>query len=259
MSGTHEHEHEHGPVDSSGMPWAHRELSPSGFERDTGEADPAVREAMAALAAYPSSEGERRLLARVAAARWLVPVVAVGVDTEVEDGMRVDGHAEMATVSLTGPDGQRALPVFSGLDALAAWDPDARPVPVTADRAAQAAVAEGCDIILLDLASPQALALRPSMVWALAMAREWVPAHEDPVVTSGVAAAVRVEADVVEHEVSDGEPPASGVVRVTLVLRPGLGDAQVAALATRVGERLATDGELRARLDGLSFAVRSAG
>jgi len=182
----------------------------------------------------------------------------MAVDTEIRDGLRVDGHAEMATVTLTGPDGQRALPVFSGLDALAAWDPQARPVPVTADRAAQAAVAEGCDTMLLDLASPHALALRPSMVWALAMVRDWEPAHEDPVVAAGVAAAVAAEPDVAGHDLGDGEPPASGVLRVRLALRPGLGDEAVAALATRVGERLATDGELRARLDGLSFAVRQA-
>ena len=32
----------------------------------------------------------------------------------------------------------------------------------------------------------------------------------------------------------------------------------MAALATRVGERLAADGELRARVDGLAFALRPA-
>ena len=44
------HGHGHGeavPVDSSGMPWAHRQLSPSGFEDDDGAADPLVREAAA--------------------------------------------------------------------------------------------------------------------------------------------------------------------------------------------------------------------
>ena len=35
-----------------------------------------------------------------------------------------------------------------------------------------------------------------------------------------------------------------------------LTDEQVRAVATRVGERLATDGELRARIDGLAFRLR---
>lgn len=254
----HDHHHEHahdGPVDSSGMPWAHRALSPSGFEDDTGAADPLVREAAAAVAAYPSSAGERELMARVADARWLVPIVATGVDTEVAEGRRVDGHAEMAFVALTAPDGQRALPVFSGLDSLAAWDPDARPVPVTADRAAQSAVSESCDTLLLDLGSPHAVALRPSMVWALAMAREWLPAHEDPTVRDGVARAAALEGDVESVEISDGTPAASGILRVALAVRPGLSAEHVGAVATRIGERIASDGELRARIDGIAFAV----
>ncbi len=258
--GHHDHGHGHhhgGTVDSSGMPWAHRELSPSGVEDDAGEADPLVREAAAAVAAYPSSDGERELLARVSGARWLVPIVASGVDTEVADGRRVDGHAEMAFVSLTAPDGQRALPVFSGLDSLAAWDPQARPVPVTADRAAQSAVSEGCDTMLLDLGSPHAVALRPSMVWALAMAREWVPAHEDPTVLDGVAQAAALEPAVVSVDISDGTPAASGVLRIALTLPAGLSAAEVSALATRIGERIASDGELRARIDGVAFSVRA--
>ncbi len=251
----HGHGHD-GPVDSSGLPWAHRELSASGYEQDHGEADPAVRALMATLTAYPSSAGEQELLAKVAAARWLVPVVAVAKDTQIKDGMRVDGHAEMATVILTTPDGQRALPLFTGLDSLAAWDPTARPVPVSADVAAQAAVSESADTLILDLGSAHGLALRPSMVWALAMAREWLPAHADPVVARGVAAAVAEESDVVGHLVEEGEPAASGILRVVLVLRPGLDADGVAALATRVGERIATDGELRARIDGIAFSVR---
>jgi hypothetical protein len=241
------------------MPWAHRELSPSGFENDDGASDPLLRAAAEAVAGAPSNAGDRALMARVAAARWLVPIVATGVDTAVSEGRRTDGHAEMAYVSLTAPDGQRALPVFSGLDALAAWDPQARPVPVTADRAARAAVSEGCDTLLLDLGSPHALALRPSMVWALAMSREWVPAHEDPTVRAGVAAAVALEPQVEAVDLSDGTPTAAGVLRVSLTLRPGLAASDVSALATRIGERIASDGELRARIDGIAFAVRAAG
>lgn len=240
------------------MPWAHRSLSPTGFEDDSGQGDRAVREAALAVAAYPSSSGERELLAKVAATRWLVPIVASGVDTEVVDGKRTDGHAEMAFVALTSPDGQRALPVFSGLDTLAAWDPAARPVPVTADRAAQSAVGEGCDTMLLDLGSPHAVALRPSMVWALAMAREWLPAHEDPTVQRGVTEAVALEPDVESVDLSDGQPAASGVLRIALALRPGLSGDDVSALATRIGERIASDGELRARIDGVAFSIRAA-
>lgn len=245
-------------ADSHGVPWAHRDLSPSGFETDDGSADPALRARLIQVSQQPSTEAEVDLLAALAQARWLVPVVAVAVDTQVQDGRRVEGTAEMASVTLTAPDGRAALPVFSGLDTLAAWDPAARPVPVSADRAAQAAIAEGCDTMLVDLGAEHALALRPSMVWALAMRRPWAPAHQDPGVAAALGGVLAEEAAVAAYELADGPPHASGVLRVTLRLHPGLDDAGVQALVTRVGERLATDGEIRARIDGLRFSIAPA-
>ena len=139
-----------------------------------------------------------------------MPVVAVTTDVEEGGtGLTVETSTDMAVVTLTGPDGRRALPVFTGTAALAAWDPTARPVPVTADRAAQAAVAEGCDVMVVDLAGgggAPATELRPSQVWALAQRRAWLPAHEDPFVRAAVEGAVRPE-DAVEHvDVEDGDP-----------------------------------------------------
>ena len=162
----------------------------------------------------------------------------------------------MAAVTLVAPDGQRALPVFTGTDALTAWDPGARPVPVTPARAGQAAVSEGCDVIVVDVAGPATRVLRPSMVWALAQQRPWEPAHTDPFVDRSVAAAVRDEDEVTAYELEEGNPRGEGVLGIVLDLRPGLAPEQVRSLASRVGERLATDGELRARIDGLAFRLR---
>ena len=86
--------------------------------------------------------------------------------------------------------------------------------------------------------------------------RPWEPAHTDPFVARSVAAAVRDEDDVTASEVEEGNPRGEGVLGVVLELRPGLAPEQVRAVATRVGERLATDGELRARIDGLAFRIR---
>ncbi|NHA67757.1 SseB family protein [Phycicoccus flavus] len=228
-----------GPADSADVPWAGRDLGATGFEQDTGAADPALASALAGAADDVS------LMRAVEAARLLVPVVADARD---------DG-TDMAAVTLLAPDGARALPVFSGVEALAAWDGAARPVPVTPARAAQAAVAEGCEVLVVDVAGPATRVLRSSMLWALAQQRAWEPAHTDPFVASGVAAAVAGERDVVEHRVEEGTPTGAGVLGVVLRLRPGLDAAAVQALATRVGERLATDGELRARVDGLAFRI----
>lgn len=244
-------------ADSHGFSWGGRELSASGFEDDRGDADPSVRAAAAAVLSDPTVDAELHLMERVAAARWLVPIVAVPVDTEIHNGMRVEGHAEMAAVTLTGANGESALPIFSGVDSLAAWDSEARPVPVTAERAGQAAISEGCATILLDLGSEYAVALRPSMVWALASGQTWQPSHLDPFVAKSVARAV-AEEDVVEGHRLAAAQAGSGGLQITLSLAPGLTHDDVAALATRIGERLATDGEFRARVDAVAFTIEAA-
>ncbi|MEP6631209.1 MAG: hypothetical protein ABJA89_12105, partial [Lapillicoccus sp.] len=100
--------------------------------------------------------------------------------------------------------------------------------------------------------------LRSSMVWALAQGASWAPAHTDPFVSRSVSRAVADEDDIRAHRLEEGEPAGAGVLRVVLGLRPGLAADAVQALATRVGERLATDGELRARVDELTFALEPA-
>jgi len=47
-------------------------------------------------------------------------------------------------------------------------------------------------------------------------------------------------------------------LRVVLTLEPGLDADLVSAIATRIGERIATDGETRARIDALTFALEAA-
>lgn len=232
-------------TDSAGVTWTGRDLSPSGFETDTGEADPLLREALAA--------DDATLMAAVAAGRFLVPIVAEPVTVDESGPLAVDAQVDMAMVTLVAPDGQRALPAFTGLDSLAAWDPQARPSPVSPERMAQAAVSERCDVIVLDVASPTPRVLRPSMVWALAQRRPWQAPATDPFVDRSVGAALAGEPDVTAYALGD---EADGVLAIELTLRPGLTAEDVRALASRVGERLAADGELRARIDGLAFRLR---
>ena len=240
--------------DSGGSPWSGRELTGSGFEGDLGEADPDL------LAVLEDPRDETAMMAAVARARLLVPIVAVPADPTTQQPGAASGGAgstDMAAVVLTAPDGQRAFPVFSSVAALSAWHPTARPSPVTSSRAAQGAVSERCDVMLLDCGSARERVLRPSMVWALAQQRDWLPAHLDPFVAAALGRATADEEDVIGC-LGQEEPAEAGVLRVVLSLRPGLDAGQVQALATRIGERIATDGEARARIDGLSFSIRQA-
>ncbi len=260
MSADHPRDHaghpDHVPAaestDSAGQAWHERVLTSTGFDDDRGEADPAFLDLLRGRRA--GSADDTAVMAAVAGARLLVPVTAVASEvTEGEHGL-VDASVDMAVLTLVAPTGERAQPAFTSLAALADWNAEARPVPVTAARAAQAAVADGCDVIVLDPGTDREVELRPSMVWALAQQRPWLPAHADPFVAAAVRTAVAAEEDVVGVDLSAGDGP--GVLRVALELRPGLPTEQVRAVATRVGERLATDGETRARIDGLAFAIR---
>ena len=235
--------------DSAGQTWRGRQVTDTGFGHDDGSASPAVLQALSA----PGDEVS--LMATLADARFLVPIVADATEVVQGGGLHADKAADMAVAVLVGQDGTRALPVFTSLDSLHAWDPAARPSPVAADKAAQAAVSERADVMVVDLAGPHQAVLRPSMVWALAMGRPWRPAHEDEHVIAAVDSAVALDQAAAGASCEAGE---SGALRIVLHLRPGLDASEVSALAQRVGERLATDGEVRARIDAVSFAVRPA-
>ena len=233
------------------MPWSGRELTSTGFDGDLGEADTGL------LAALDDPQDETVLMRAVARARLLVPIVVVPREGDRSGEPQAEKSTDMAVVTLTAPDGQRAFPVFSSLAMLSAWDHFARPSPVTSSRAAQSAVTERCDVMLLDWGSVHERVLRPSMVWALAQQRDWLPAHADPFVAQALSRATADEEDVVDC-IGEGDPAGAGILRVVLSLRPGLDAGMVQSLATRIGERIATDGEMRARIDGLSFTVRPA-
>ncbi len=246
--------------DTASVPWAGRRITDTGFGADDGGADPAVRAALRTLARAPHlgsrDAAEAELVRLLRAGRVLVPVAAAS--RQVDDGgdLPRDDGADMATMVLTGPDGRRGQPAFTGIDTLAAWHAQARPVPVPAVLAARAALEDTCDVLLLDLGASDAAVLRLSHVWALAQDRDWAPAHLDPVVTDAVAAAADAASEPVDARPEAG--PVPGVLRLILRLRPGLDAAGAEALATGVAEFLAADPEVRCRLDEVTFTLRAA-
>jgi hypothetical protein len=130
-----------------------RRLLGPGFPDDTGEADPALRRALTSYDERPELHADA--LAALAGARLLVPVVAVLGEVEVgEDGLARDKTSDMAAVLLEGADGRLAMLAFTGTDAMAAWNPAARPVPVSAATAAQAALQERAAALVVDVAGP---------------------------------------------------------------------------------------------------------
>lgn len=130
-----------------------RSIPDPGFAGDDGAADPALAAALSAYAEDPSRHAET--LAVLQQARLLVPVVAVAGEVEVdEQGLAHDKTSDMATVLMRGRDGRTALLAFTSTETLQRWDPDARPVPAEATRAASAAVQDGASALLVDVAGP---------------------------------------------------------------------------------------------------------
>ena len=209
------------------------------FADDDGSPDPVLADVLArhALGEARLSDVVRALHGR----RLMAPLMAVldSVMDDVESGAPGPGEKDshMATVSLVSPDGRRGLLAFTSVAAMAAWDPAARGIPASAARVAGAALEEGADALLLDLAGPVRLAVQGDALRALAERRAWSPVAERPEVAAAVADALAGVPEVAAHEVLEpvAGPDAPDLL-VVLEVAEGL-DAEAAA--ARAGEALA--------------------
>ena len=264
-----------GSADTAGQPWQGRRLDAEvkyhSFEDDDGGQDAALA---AALAALGSGDGDEAAVVRaLASARVFVPIVAEVAQTTVKrDGLVSDKEADMALVTVEAPDGRRTLPVFSSVEAVARWHPDARPVAVYAPRAALSAVAEQAQLMVLDPGSERPFVVRRPAVWALAQQRGWIPSYADP----------RVDAVLAESLAAAGNPallgiagqPGSGAVgtaagsadgggsgpelRVELTLAPGLDQAALNTLMGTLQEYWSQNASFAESVDSVEIALRTA-
>jgi hypothetical protein len=107
---------------------------------DSGEADPAVVDALA-------SGDPVRILEALDGARLLVGVLAMPGDEHASEG-------EMALALLESADGEQALPAFTGLETMRQWNADARPVPRPAREVIAYAQAESLAAVVIDPGAP---------------------------------------------------------------------------------------------------------
>ena len=229
-------------------------LNPGGqqFRDDDGAADPRVT---AALAAYYAGQGsEQDALTALAAARLLVPVVAVPADDPTVKGDRAaegDKNSQMVLPTLIGRDGRPAVLAFTGLDTLARWRPNARPVPAESDRVWRAAVADGCAVVI-DVAGPVPVAVEGTRLAALAAGQPVPAAYEDGDVRAEIEAAVAAEPVVAGVSMAPSRQVDLAVRLHLAAVNRGGGDWRPAVdhAAQSIAARLA--GRLRR---GLEFSV----
>jgi hypothetical protein len=178
-----------------------------------------------------------------------VPVVATLADgSGPADAAQGDKNSKMALPTLIGRDGRAALLAFTGLDALAQWRPDARPVPAEADRVWRAAVAERCAVVI-DVAGPVPLAVEGARLAALAAGCPVPPPHEDPDIRAEVEAVVASEPGITGFTLAPGHQEGTDLA-VTLRLAAGDHGPALTRAANGIAARLA--GRLRR---GLEFSA----
>jgi hypothetical protein len=175
-----------------------RTLAAPGFTDDDGTADPAVT---AALAAHRRGELTRdQLYPVLAGARVVAAVVAVlgeaGTTPAGGDPAGGDKDSDMALVTLTAPDGAKALPVFTSIAKLAAWSaarglPTARPVPVPMARAAEAALFERASVLLIDEGTTEACEISGTALHTFATGEDPTAPDSAPELAAALDAAAR--------------------------------------------------------------------
>lgn len=234
--------------DTGGIPFSGRQVTSTGFDNDQGEADAVLRAAL--------TKGiPEQWMPLLAQSRLLVPIVAAPGEVDDSGPLAVEKSTDMAVVTLTASDGLKALPVFTGLDALAAWDPSARPSPVQTSFAAQAALAEECHVLLIDMASDHRQVLNTGMLLALANDAPWVPAHRSKDVVQRVHDIAARYPQIVRAVCEDG---GEGTLRLRLSVVPGLEAQQLQDIAMGLGELVAADDVIRPQIEGLEFAFETA-
>jgi hypothetical protein len=263
-------------ADSAGQPWAGRDLAGHGnplhrFDADDGAPDPRVESALASLAFGGTEEAVHEALAT---ARVFVPVVASLAEGGLgPHGFAEDKEADMALITLSAPDGRKALPVFTSVERLEAWHREARPVAVHAPRAALSAVSEGAELLVLDPGAQTTFVLRRPAVWALAQQRPWTPSYRDETLVPIMAEAIEGASEVRSARLEPGKGVASRdaagrilngggpgpELRIVLELAPGLPAEAVRGIVAELNNRLAGSKRFAEAVDSIEISLRAGG
>ena len=247
-------------ADSAGVPWKGRHFEQNDWGSDDGSAPEKLVEAIRRFAT--GEVGEADVVDAVRDVRLLVPLIAnLGEAGQNEHGQTVDKSQELSIVTVAGPDGRNVLPAFTSVDAMRAWNPQARPVPVQAQRVALAAASERTDLVVLDPTSVTQFVIRRPALWAIARSEPWQPSYLDPVVEKAVTDAAADVLEVLDLSVEAGDPHASLVgpeLVVRLTLDSGLDAARLQELVALVHHRLSSNELFATRVDSLTIQLVAA-
>ena len=264
MSVNHDHEHINNDrfADSAGRPWAGRSFEPNPHADDDGSADPTLMAALAEFHAAPLGADPSAVISAVREARLLVPMLAsLGESGEGAHGQTVDKSADLAIVTVEGPDGRPAMPAFTSMAAMSAWNPDARPIPIGARKICLAAAAEQTTRVVLDPGSENTFVLRRPLIAAIAQDLEWASPVTDPRIGEIISASVVGEDSVVQVGLAAADPAfklANDELLVQIVLVPGLERSVLEATIERITNRWSEHDYFVNSVDSVTFQLRAA-
>lgn len=254
-----EHEHRRGdlPADSAGTPWLGRTFRPQPFADDDGSVPAAYA---AARERFRAGEAPLEELVDVLrGTRLLVPLVAeLGEEGTSPDGRPVDKSADLAIVTVEGPDGRSVLPAFTGVEAMRAWNEQARPVPVEARKVAVAAADAATELMIIDPGSPQELGVRRPALWAIAKGEPWVPPWRSEEVIERIGASFRDEPLAAAVDINPGGRAGTlngSELAVVVHVPAEAGAEQRDALTARVRAEWAADAMLIERVDSIAVVT----
>lgn len=225
-----------------------KQLKPNPFPDDDGTQPPAFAEAKAV---EPPGRTPAVVDALIAG-RVMVPVLphAMPADPLNPHADKDDDSCrEPVSILVELPDGRHAMPAFTSIAGMQAWNAEARPVLMYGSQAAQAAAEQGDGLMILDPDDEAVLIPRPA-VWALASGNEWVPAWADRDL-GGVAAGALA-----------GIPGTRGValvpgrqaeVAAVVLMDEGLDRSAVESAMDAAAKALGTHKLLRERIDSLEL------
>ena len=248
--------HDHS-ADSSGIPWEGREFQPNAHAGDDGTTPETV--AAAIVAFRDGSATLTKLAAALADSRALIPLITrAGDDFDADNPVMEDKVQELAVVTVAGPNGTTAYPAFTSVDAMRAWNSDARPIPIELRRVCLAAAGEGADRVVINPGTDQIVLRRPAG-WAIAQGHPVVGAWESADLLTELTTALADTDTVLGLALAAGDPTATGDgpdLRIVITLPAGLDENELTAALAKVQHHVAASETLNAATDSVEIQLR---
>lgn len=255
----HAHPQDSSKTDSAGVPWAGRRLEENPYADDDGSAPPRLIESLRRF--HAGEVGASEVIAALAKERLLIPLVAeLGEGGVGAAGLKTDKSADLAIVTVRTPDGQTALPVFSSVAAMAAWDASARPVPADGPRVALAAASEETTRVVVDPGAPTEFVVRRTAFEAIATGHPWTPPWEDARVLAAFMEPASEHAVIRSLVLMPGDAKArlaGPEVVVQLDIMKGLDAAEIKVITDELARRWGADPVIAQRVDSVNVKLVS--